>query len=146
MLLKGKMDKTKNLKVASLNIRHSFGLNRSQIILAAETEEIDVLILTETDMEDIDEKNPPILDGYTTITPLKRTKNKTRILTFVKPELKMKQRTDLMNDRVSSIWLEIEPESEGETTALIGGLYREFDDLSEDVNRKLIPVQTDRFK
>ena len=141
-----KKNKTKNLKVASLNIRHSFGLNRSQILLAAETEEIDVLILTETDMEDIDEKNPPILDGYTTITPLKRTKNKTRILTFVKPELKIKQRTDLMNDKVSSIWIEIEPEKEGETTALIGGLYREFDDLSEDVNRKLIPVQTDRFQ
>ena len=85
---------TKNLKIASLNIRHSFGSNRSQILLAAETEEIDVLILTETDMEDIDEKNPPTLDGYTTIIPLKRTKNKTRVLTFVKPELKMKQRTD----------------------------------------------------
>ena len=139
-------DKTKNLKIASLNIRHSFGSNRSQILLAAETEEIDILILTETDMEDIDEKNPPTLDGYTTLTPLKKTKNKTRILTFVKPELKMKKRTDLMNEEVSSIWLEIESDSERETTALIGGLYREFDDLSENANRKSIPSQTERFQ
>ena len=130
------------LRVASVNICRAFLAKETHIIDLTEKGQFDILVLQETDVEDVDTKNPPQIKNYNTICPAK-TDNKTRILMLIKEGIKYSVRNDLMCKEISSIWVELRAEADRKT--IIGSVYREFDDLSSEENRKSMPEQNKRW-
>ena len=64
---------------------------------------------------------------FNTFFPLKRPgSNKKRLLCFVKDNLEVTQRSDLMSNTISSVWLELKTKSQ---KILICTIYREWDNL-----------------
>ena len=116
------------LKVASLNICR--GLYSKEELLEATIKEndFDVCSVCEVDIENFDIKNPFSLRGYQTFFPLERNGTSTkRLICFVKEEIQVTQRNDLMSDMFCSVWLELRNNSQ---KILIGTAYREFSDLT----------------
>ena len=133
----------RSLRIGSLNICRALHRKETDISIKLQKLKLDVLFLLETDVKNIDLKNPPNFEGYTTICPLKTSKETTRILALVKQTLKSKKREDLMCRDISSIWIEVISEI-GEKF-LLGGIYREFDDLEGKENSKSIDSQSIRL-
>ena len=78
-------------------------------------------------MLDFDEKKPFKIEGFNTFFPLKRPgSNKKRLLCFVKDNLEVTQRSDLMSNTISSVWLEMKTKSQ---KILICTIYREWNNL-----------------
>ena len=101
-------DTAKYLRVANLNIDR--GLIRKEDLLKYTIQEynIDVIGVSEVDLIDFDEKRPFKIEGFNTFFPLKRPgSNKKRHLCFVKEDLEVNQRSDLMSNSRSSVWLEM---------------------------------------
>ena len=84
------------LRVGSLNICRGLYSKEKQLKMTIQDMELDIVFLLETDVSDLDLKNPPSYEGYNTICPQKNSNNKTRILAFVKQALNAKKRDDLM--------------------------------------------------
>ena len=130
------------LRVGSLNICRGLYSKEKQLKMTIQDMELDIVFLLETDVSDLDLKNPPSYEGYNTICPQKNSNNKTRILAFVKQALNAKKRDDLMCKEISSIWIEVT--SDIKEKFLIGGLYREFDDLEGMSDSKSMAMQSQR--
>ena len=97
----------------------------------------------EADIEDFDESRPFSIDGYKTLFPFKRTgTNKKRLICFVKACIEAEQRSDLMSELLSNVWLEIQGKNQ---KVLICAMYREFNDLTCK-NPMTIDQQIDRLK
>lgn len=134
----------KTTKVGCLNIRRGLYKKDAEILDIATKEDLDILFLTEADVKNINSKKPPQLDReYTTVCPLKQSKDKTRILALVKRGLKFKVRTDLMSGEISSIWIDVELENKKK--ARFGAFYREFDDLKGQSDSTSMKEQYRRF-
>ena len=120
----------KEITVGCINIGGSLysqkGEKITEIKKVIEDENPEILFLQETEQKDVDEKCLPRFDEYITYCPKKMTP-KTRILCLIKEDLNHKIRTDLMKESCSSIWVECATET-GQKT-IIGGYYREWDDL-----------------
>ena len=130
--------------MGSLNICRALHRKETEIRQKLQELGLDVLFLLETDVKNLDVKKPPIYEGYSTICPLKNTKETTRILAIAKQTLKVKKREDLMSKEISSIWIEVT--SERAEKFLVGGFYREFDDLEGTEESKLMGCQTIRLQ
>ena len=78
-------------------------------------------------MIDFDEKRPFKIEGFNTFFPLKRPgSNKKRHLCFVKENLEVTQRNDLMSNSISTVWIEMDTKSQ---KILICTIYREWNNL-----------------
>ena len=131
------------LKVASLNICR--GLYSKEELLEATIREndFDVCSVCEVDIENFDIKNPFSLGGYQTFFPLERTGTSTkRLICFVKEDIQVTQRSDLMSDMFSSDWLEIRNNGQ---KILICTAYCEFSDLTNK-DQMSINQQHERWK
>ena len=120
-------DKAKSLRVANLNIDR--GLIKKEDLLKYTIQEynIDVIGVSEVDLIDFDEKRPFKIEGFNTFFPLKRPgSNKKRHLCFVKENLEVTQRNDLMSNSISTVWIEMDTKSQ---KILICTIYREWNNL-----------------
>ena len=95
------------------------------------------------DIEDIKIPNYNVFLSKTLENP---NLNVSRLAVFVHEELvKANLRTDLMDDKFSSVWLEVG--LKGQKTILIGNVYREWQYLEQnDDNSVTIDAQFDRFE
>ena len=127
VLKDNKSDTSKYLRVANLNIDR--GLIKKEDVLKYTIQEhnIDIIGVSEVDLLDFDEKKPFKIEGFNTFFPLKRPgSNKKRLLCFVKDNLEVTQRSDLMSNTISSVWLEMKTKSQ---KILICTIYREWNNL-----------------
>ena len=127
MLKDNESDKSKSLRVANLNIDR--GLIKKEDLLKYTIQEynIDMIGVSEVDLIDFDEKKPFKIEGFNTFFPLKRPgSNKKRHLCFVKEDLEVTQRSDLMSNSISNVWLEMNTKSQ---KILICTMYREWNNL-----------------
>ena len=102
-------------------------------------EEIDIIGISETDLPNFDEKKPYSLMGFKTFYPLQRQeKNIKRLLVFVKQDVEVEERKDLMSKDISTVWLEYRPHKGKKF--LICLCYREFNPLTgeDDCDKKNI--------
>ena len=130
--------------MGSINICRAFYDKEDHIKQLISAQKLDMLFVQECDIKNVDPKNPPRIQDFQTICPKKMTKETTRILLLIKEDIKMTVREDLMSSDISSIW--IETRSDKGTKTIIGSLYREFNDLSEDENSKSLSEQNERFQ
>ena len=79
---------------------------------------------------DFDESRPYSISGFKTFYPLQRLGTSIkRLLCFVNEDVEVTQRTDIMSDKVSTVWLEIKGTKQ---KVLICALYREFSDMTSE--------------
>ena len=72
-------------------------------------EDIDIMKVSETDLI-FDEKKPFSLEGFKTFYPLLRQeRNVKRMLLFVRNDIEVEERRDLMSPDISTVWLEYKP-------------------------------------
>ena len=103
----------------------------------------DILGISEVDIEYFDEMKPYSIKGYKTFFPLPRPGTSTkRLLCFVKDSIEVTQRTDLMSEFLSTVWLEVRTKSQ---KILINVTYREFSDLTKK-GQLTINEQIERLK
>ena len=120
-------DTAKSLRVASLNIDRGLIKKENELKYTIQEHNIDIIGVSEVDLIDFDEKKPFKIEGFNTFFPLKRPgSNKKRLLCFVKDNLDITQRSDLMSNTISSVWLELKTKSQ---KILICTIYREWDNL-----------------
>ena len=141
-----------DLKICSINIRGPLFTEKTEKITEVKKLIIDedpgILFLNETELIDVDAKCPPRIENYITYCPNK-TVPKTRILCLVREDVKHELRSDLMDsNNCSSIWVECTAET-GQKT-IVGGYYREWDDLNREDGRtastqNTVPQMSDRF-
>ena len=99
--------------------------------------------MSEVDIENFDEKKPFSIHGYRTFFPLERPCTTTkRLICFVKDNIEVKQRNDLMSELFSSVWLEVRANSQ---KILICTLYQEFSDLTKK-EKMSMKQQIERWK
>ena len=86
--------------------------------------DFDVIGVSECDIQDFDPKRPFKWTGYRTFFLMERDGcDKKRLLCFVKSTIEVKERTDLMSDKLSNVWIEIQGKHQ---KILICTAYREF--------------------
>ena len=109
-------------RVCAWNIRRGFDSKHKEIQNFLENEQIHIAALLEIDLRNVCEKNPPAMEGFSTLLPL--ALNKVRLAVFVKTELmsKLKIRRDLMTTEIPTIWLELT----GHRKVMICAVYREW--------------------
>ena len=118
-----------NLTVSSWNINRGFIKKQTEIEHYLKIHNVDILALQETDLKYYNEKNPIVIPGFITYANLViHTNEKTRLLVFVKANLKVTIRNDLMSSQFCSVWLEVQAKK----NVLIGAFYREWDDGTKD--------------
>ena len=152
MVPKSKHELEQDLKICSINIRGPLYTEKSEKITEVKKIIIDedpgILFLNETELIDVDAKCPPRIENYITYCPNKKVP-KTRILCLVREDVKHELRNDLMDSsNCSSIWVECAAES-GQKT-IVGGYYREWDDLIRSDGRtastqNTVPQMAERF-
>ena len=88
----------------------------------------DIFSISETELQNFDEKKPPCFRGYKTFFPKKREgSNTNRLLVFAREDIELSQRNDLMCPEISNVWLQLKSESQ---KVLLNFTYREFNDLT----------------
>ena len=141
-------DKTKkHLRIGNLNICKGLNNKEAQLLNMIEEEEIDIIGVSETDLKDFDESLPYTLRGFKTFWPLKRSKaNMKRMLCFVKQDVEVKERTDLMSSQISSIWLEHKPVNGKKILLCL--TYREFNPCTgeEEIDKTNVSEQLSRLE
>ena len=103
-------NKNHSLKCATWNICRGLVTREYELKNLLETKDIDVMFLTETDLNNLETESDYIIQGYKTILPMKKDKkDKVRILCLTKDVLvsQVKTITELMNPSFPSIWLEL---------------------------------------
>ena len=96
------------MRLCSLNIRRGFFNKKTELENIVKNSNIDVVCLQEVDLNFIDEKYPPVLEGFKTYYPFQSNKQKTRALTFVKEELSeycSQDEFDLKNNDIQTVQL-----------------------------------------
>jgi hypothetical protein len=114
------------LRIVAWNIKRGFIRKEAEIKDLAESENIDIISLSETDLVFLSE--PPAFEGFKTISTLRSGPlQKVRLLTLVKESLssQVTVRTDLMSDKFPSVWLEI-------NGFLVCSFYREWVDHQDE--------------
>ena len=116
------------LKLGELSYLFELGYkNKKNLNMAAFIGLNGVSGVSECDLEDFDPVRPFTWAGYRTFFPLEREGcGKKRLLCFVKSSIEVKERTDLMSDKLSNVWIEIQGNHQ---KILICTVYREFGDL-----------------
>jgi exonuclease III len=125
------------------NIRKKLNSERQEIQNFLQSNKIDIIFFTETELKHVNENAPIKYNGYATHYPkLKNNDSKARIICLVKNKLSniVSSRQDLMSDTFPSIWLEIKKSPRA--SVLLCGLYREWDQDGD----KDIESQMDRIK
>ena len=90
-------------------------------------ENCDIFGVSEVDIQFFCEQKPFSFKGYQTFFPLERPGTSTkRLLCFVRENIEVKERKDLMSSELSNVWLEI---NTGNQKILLATIYREFSDL-----------------
>ena len=118
----------KSLRIASLNIGRGLFKKEELLINTIIEQNCDICCISEVDIKDFDENKPFSIKDYKSFFPLQRPGTRTkRLICFVKEHIEVVQRTDLMSNLVSSVWLEIQ--GTGQKT-LICATYREFSNLT----------------
>ena len=117
-----KPDKNNSIRLASLNINR--GLNRKQDLIQATIEHYDcgVVALHEVELKD---SVTFALQGFQTFYPKKNEVKRSILL--VKEEIEAIERTDIMSDSITSIWIEVK--GTDNRKILMGTYYREFGQL-----------------
>ena len=98
----------------------------NEILLLLQSEDLDILYLTETDSKKINLSNYN-LNGYNTILQSCEEENDTiRIIALVKdsPGLDIKERLDIMSKSFPLVWLEVHDKHKSKT--VVGGFYRQW--------------------
>ena len=125
----------KELKIGSLNIGKGLYTKEEYLKNTISEENFDIISVSEVDIEYFDEKKPYSIHGYRTFSTLKRPgANTKRLICFVKDNLEVTLRNDLMSELFSSVWLELKSRSQ---KILICSAYREFSDL---INKEQMSV------
>ena len=87
----------KTQRVGSLNTHAGFGDKDDQIKLTIQENKFDIFSISETELQNFDEKKPPSFKGYKTFFPKKREGTNTkRLLVFAREDIELNQRNDLM--------------------------------------------------
>ena len=116
----------KQIKIGTWNVRRGLLRRENEIKLLLQSENIDILYLTETDTKKINVTNYK-LSGYTTILQCSEgDDDSVRIIALVKDAagLDIKVRQDLMSNSFPSIWLEAKDKHKSKS--LFGGFYRQW--------------------
>ena len=115
------------------------------------TENLDVMILTETDSNMIKSKEDYRIEGYETVIQLRKDDNeKTRLVMLIRVETAhcTKVRSELMSPDFPSIWLEYC--NKGGMSVLICGFYREWSrnghKLTEEEQVNRIEILTEQME
>ena len=123
----GQGNATKYIRIGSLNICRGLFKKEVQLKYTIQEQNIDIIGISEVDLLDFDEKKPFKIEGFNTFFPLQCPgSNKKRLLCFVKEDLEVTQRDDLMSPSVSNVWIEMITKSQ---KILICTTYREFNKL-----------------
>ena len=94
-----------------------------------------------------DEQKPYTLKGFRTYYPLKRQeRNLKRLLCFVKEDVEVTERKDLMSPNISSVWLEHRPTNGYKILLCLN--YREFNPCKDEseIDQTSINEQLARFE
>ena len=101
----------RNVKISSWNIRRGLITREQEIKELLRTEDIDILFLEETDVEQVHITNNISFNNYKIISCLCKSENeKTRMVSLVKDGQMAESisvRIDLMSTEFPSIWLEL---------------------------------------
>ena len=114
------------MKIGTWNVRHGLIRREHEIVNLIESEEVDVLFLTETDTGKVNASNFK-LQGYETFTQSCENEDDTvRAIAIVKENCgaKIQLRPDLMSNMFPSIWLEVEDRYKSKS--MIAGFYRQW--------------------
>ena len=132
----------KSLKVGSLNIGRGLFKKEELLLNTINEQRFDIFSVSECDLEDFDESKPFSIKGFRTYFPLQRPGTSfKRLLCFVSERIEVKQRSDLMSNLISTLWLEIKGAKQ---KVLICAIYREFSNLSSK-GQMVIDQQIDRW-
>ena len=128
----GKNCQKEILRIACWNIRRGLISKELEIRNILREEMLNILFLTETDTMAISDPKDYQIEGYKTVLPILSSENKkVRIICLIENSIShsVKVRTDNMNDKFPTIWLEHMNPSGQNTT--IGGFYREWNNNGE---------------
>ena len=114
------------ISIGCWNIRRGLIKRETEIKNLITEQDLDVLILVETDTNMVTTEKDYMIPGFKTWLPIKKeTSDKTRLLMLTKLDKpKIKIREDLMSADFPSIW--IEEDLENVKNLIIGGFYREW--------------------
>ena len=136
-----RQESKRKLKIGTWNVRHGLIRREHEIVNLIESEEVDILFLTETDTR---KANASIfkLPGYETFTQSCEGEDDiVRVIAIVNENCgaKIQLRPDLMSNTFPSVWLEVEDRHKSKS--LIAGFYRQW-----SVNGKLsVPAQIEQI-
>jgi len=143
----------KFLKVATWNLQRGLVKREAELMDLMKEENIDIMILTEVDINFAKSKDSLNFPSFTTILPkVREESSKVRVMVLLKQELNdyIRVRDDLMTHEIQSIWLEVLQGKKRKKPTLICGLYREWDhegekSLESQKNRlQILTEQVDR--
>ena len=98
----------KPLRIASLNIRRRLYKKEELLGNSINENKCDICCVSEYDLEYVDESKPFSIKGFKTYFPLQWPGTNTkRLLCFVNERIEVIQRTDLMSNLISTVWLEL---------------------------------------
>ena len=138
-----KCDTKRPLKVGSLNIGRGLFKKEELLINTIKENDFDIFSTSEVDIKNFDEDKPFTYEGYKTFHPIQRPGTSTkRLLCFVKNNLEVIQRNDLMSNLLSNVWLQVNGVKQ---KVLICTIYREFSDLTSK-GQMTIEQQLERWK
>ena len=120
------------MRIVTWNIGRGLIQKEKEISNFADKKRIQVFFLQETDFINDSKRPYQINDAMTTYFPLVKENEKTRLICLVDKDLNMsiKQRKDLMDNGLQSIWIELERKNK--KNLLIGGFYREWGKTAEE--------------
>ena len=121
-------NKKRKIRIGTWNVRRGLVKRENEIRLLLQSEDIDILYLTETDSQKLN-LNKYNITGFTTFLQLCEEEGDTvRIIALVRDNigLDIKMRQDLMSNTFPSIWLEAQDEFKSKS--MFGGFYRQWSD------------------
>ena len=127
------------IKMGHINLGSGYLMNSmNSIETIIEEYKPHILGISESSLRSHEDQNNAILENYKTFFPKtlqNENLNTSRITVFTHTDLVVKERSDLMNDRFSSIWLEVGLPRQRKI--LICNLYREWQYLGQDSRASL---------
>ena len=107
--------------IATWNIRRGLIKHEEELKGMLYNENIDIIVLTETDLKNMDRLQPITIENFMTYLPLQEAEDaKIRIMALVRKELthSLKLREDLMDPKFPTVWLEWEAKNKKKNTVL----------------------------
>ena len=121
-----KSSKKRHLNVATWNVRRGLIKRENEITILLESEELDVLFLTETDLKRSNAQNYKISGFNTLIQAGEHDTDVVRIIALTRENcgVEIILRDDLMSTTFPSVWIEVQDKFKSKT--VIGGFYRQW--------------------